>query len=133
MTHLLQEKFVWIRIKNKVQEPIPITNLSLEQLKEFDCGSLIKEGFPKQKKLEGEKIPTLVEMFEFLKNSPSPHAKKIILDLDFKWISEYEQPQFRWDKFIDLSIDAIKSYNLEDRVIIGSFFSGSFREISQKE
>ena len=107
--------------KSRVQQPIPITSLSLEELKEFDCGSPLRKGFSAQRKVPGETIPTLLDVFQFLAKSPLPHSKKVLLDLEFKWILEYPESKKRWDNCTDLTIDLITKYKLENRVIIQSF------------
>lgn len=62
----------------------PICQLSLEEVKQFDCGSKIDSEFPDQKQIPNTKIPTLDELFTLLETLPHPNAKTVRLNLEIK-------------------------------------------------
>ncbi|MBU5437472.1 glycerophosphodiester phosphodiesterase [Tissierella sp. MSJ-40] len=80
-----------------------IKDLSLQELKNLDAGSWFSDKF------KGERIPVLEEVLQFVKE------KNVLLNIEIK-----SGPIFYHDIEEDI-VNAIKAYNLEDRIIISSF------------
>ena len=68
----------------KITQPVPIISLTLEELKKYDCGTIRNAKFPDQIPSPGEKIPTLAEVFELVKNSTEPAAAKVRFNIETK-------------------------------------------------
>ena len=98
-----------------------IYNKTLKEIKNFDCGSLnpnIKR-FPEPPRINisGEKIPTLHEVFELIKNYPN---RNIWLNIEIKYHPEKRSTAPR-DIFVKEVIKIVKYYNSTNIVNIQSF------------
>ncbi len=99
-----------------------INELTLAEIKTFDCGSLRNPKFPDQILVPGEKIPTLIEVLRFLKNSDLALAKTARLNIETK-IEESEpnatvSPQL----FVELIKDVLQAEDFPiERIILQSF------------
>ena len=100
---------------------VPFFTLPLKQVKKIDCGSKKNPNFPRQKPIAGARIPTLAELFEMVKKSPSPFAQKVLFNIEIKIFPQYPTltpgPKF----FAQLTYDVIKKYGMVRRSIIQSF------------
>ncbi len=72
----------------ELKERIFFRDLTLAQIKTFDCGSNSKTGSP----VPGEKVPTLGEVFKVLKNRTTSRGRPIGLNIELKY--NPTQPQF---------------------------------------
>lgn len=98
-----------------------IKEMTVEELKQLDCGRIQHPRFPRQKSICGTKIPTLNELFDFLRSSKDSHARKIHLNLEIKADSskpEYTPPHAVIAKTI---IDKVEKSGLSDQVYYSSF------------
>ena len=96
-------------------ESAVIHELTLKQVKEWDCGAVQNPGFKQQKTIPGTRMPTLDEVFAL-----APKGKfefnietKIFIDHPL-----YSPPPV---EFARLVVDAVKRHKLEKRVMIQSF------------
>ena len=96
-------------------ESAVIHELTLKQVKEWDCGAVQNPGFKEQKTIPGTRMPTLDEVFAL-----APKGKfefnietKIFIDHPL-----YSPPPV---EFARLVVDAVKRHKLEKRVMIQSF------------
>lgn len=105
----------------KVAANTMIRSLSLKQVKTYDCGSIKNKKFPKQKPIQGQKIPTLNEVFELVKSSEYKNAKKIEFNIETKIYPAYPQATPNPKDFAKLVVDLIKKHKMQNRVIIQSF------------
>ena len=67
-----------------VTKVIPIHSLTLKEVKSFKCGGLPHPRFPNQVQVPGTRIPTLDEVFEFVKKSKLPAARKVGFNIETK-------------------------------------------------
>jgi glycerophosphoryl diester phosphodiesterase len=93
----------------------PIHQLTLEELKRVDCGSLKNPAFPKQKPVPGTKIPTLEEVLALAKRG------KFEFNIETKISPKYPDLAPPPEEFAKLLFDAIKRHGLQRRVIVQSF------------
>jgi glycerophosphoryl diester phosphodiesterase len=95
--------------------PRVIREMTLEQLRQWDCGGVQNPEFPKQMTLAGTKVPTFVEVLELAKDT------KVELNVETK-ISP-EQPEYTPEPevFARMVIEEVKRFGLESRVILQSF------------
>ena len=68
-----------------ISESILIKNLTFEELKGFDVGSIREpDKWPEQKQLDGERIPSLEEVLSLIKVHNNSHAKQIKVNIEIK-------------------------------------------------
>ncbi|MBS00457.1 MAG: hypothetical protein CMG37_03440 [Candidatus Marinimicrobia bacterium] len=98
-----------------------IYNKTLKEIKNFDCGSLNPniERFPEPPRIHipGEKIPTLYEVFELIKDYSN---RNIWLNIEIKYHPE-KQLTAPIKIYVNKVIEVIKSYNSTSFVNIQSF------------
>ena len=98
-----------------------ISNLTLKEIKTFDCGSLNPDVLrflqPPRKNIPGEKIPTLQEVFNLLAEYPE---KNIWLNIEIKIVpkSKVAAPV---DGFVKAVVQVINQNNAAGKVNIQSF------------
>ena len=98
-----------------------ISNLTLKEIKTFDCGSLnpdvLRFPQPPRKNIPGEKIPTLQEVFDLLAKYPE---KNIWLNIEIKI-----RPEFKVtapiDVFVKAVVQVIEYNNAANKINIQSF------------
>ena len=92
-----------------------IRELTLAELRQWDCGSLKNPDFPKQKPVPGTRVPTREEVFAL--------APKGSFHFNIETKIFRDQPQYTPDpeRFAQLVIDAVKRHKLESRVMVQSF------------
>ena len=94
-----------------------IRSLTLEEIKKYDCGSIKNARFPLQKTIPFTQIPTLEELFEFIKTIDD---KNIKFNIEIK-TTENLEPLYN-DKdviiFTKKVIDILEKYNMKNRTII---------------
>ncbi len=102
-----------------------IRELTLEQLKQWDCGVLQNPAFPHQKPVPGTTVPTLDEVFSL---APNGSFEFNIETKIFKDKPELTPPP---DEFARLVVDAVRRHQLESRVIVQSFDFRTLREVKK--
>lgn len=92
-----------------------IRELTLAQLREWDCGAIQNPDFPKQQPVPGTRMPTLDEVLEL---GAKAHVEFNIETKIFKARPELTPTP---ERFAQLLVDAIRRHKLEKRVMIQSF------------
>ncbi len=97
------------------RETAVIRELTLAELRQWDCGALRNPAFPDQKPVPGTRIPTLDEVLDL--------APRGSFDFNIETKSFPDKPQFTPppEKFSGLLLEAIRRHKLEKRVIVQSF------------
>lgn len=110
------------RYKNgsPLSRPILIRDLSLREIKEFDCGSLRNKKFKEQKLIIGTEIPTLEELFIMVKKSKLPSARSVEFNLETK-IEKDKDETVDPETFVKVVLDIVKKHQMFDRVVLQSF------------
>jgi glycerophosphoryl diester phosphodiesterase len=92
-----------------------IHELTLAQVKQWDCGSVRNPNFPKQQAIAGTRMPTLDEVFTLA--APSN------VELNIETKSFTDQPQYTPspEEFCRLVLQQVRAHKLEKRVILQSF------------
>jgi glycerophosphoryl diester phosphodiesterase len=98
-----------------------VHQLSLEQIKQFDCGSKQNPRFERQATIAGTEIPTLAEVFEMVTNSGLANAKTVAFNIQSKSDPSKERAQPSADAFVDAVLKVVQQYGLESRVTLQSF------------
>ena len=97
------------------KQHVPIRQLTLAEVKQYDCGSKTLAGFPKQKPVPGTRMPTFDETLALAKRG------KFHFNIELK--SFPKQPEYTPspEEFAKLVLDGIRKHKLEKRVVVQSF------------
>ncbi len=108
-------------IKGNPAPPTRILDMTLEELKKLDCGSIINEKFPEQTLVPGTKLITLPEFFDFVKQYEANHPDipKLRFNIETKFESAPDQEYL--EKFAMIMVKLIEEADVEDRTTVQSF------------
>lgn len=98
-----------------------IHQLSLQEIKQFDCGSKQNPRFKNQKTVPGADIPTLADVFELVSTSEAANANRVLFNIETKSDPRSDHAQPSPDDFVAAVYDVIKQYGFEHRVTLQSF------------
>jgi len=104
----------------RARREIAIRSLSLDEVRRYDCGSLIDPLFKEQKRTDGEKIPTLKEVFSLLASYKSKN-RKVFLNIELKSLPARPDLSPSPEKFASLLIELLRQHNMVKRTIVQSF------------
>ena len=104
-----------------VNDELWIHQLSLSEIKQFDCGSKKNPRFEQQKTIPGTEIPTLSELFELVSKSDLKNAKTVLFNIETKSDPLLPHAQPAPDDFVAAVYELIKEYGFENRVTLQSF------------
>jgi glycerophosphoryl diester phosphodiesterase len=102
---------------------VAIRQLTLSELREYDCGALKNSAFPKQQPVPGTPIPTLDEVLRL-----SDH-NNIQFNIEIKSFPDQPDLTPPPDTFAALLLEVIRKHNLETRSIVQSFDFRILREM----
>jgi glycerophosphoryl diester phosphodiesterase len=102
-----------------------IRNMTLAEVKRWDCGSKGNPEFPNQKKIPGTRVPTLYEVFEATKNA------KVEYNIETKIFRDKPQLTPSPAEFARLVFDAVRRARLDSRVIVQSFDNRTLIEMKR--
>lgn len=105
----------------RITKKIPIRSLTLQEIKELDCGTLINKKFPKQVPAPGQKIPTLEEVFELVQKSSLPVAKTVQFNIETKIEEDLPELTPTPEEFVKLVMEVVRKFEFEKRIILQSF------------
>lgn len=94
---------------------VAIHDLTLAQLREYDCGALRNPRFAKQQPVPGTRIPTLDEVLSMAA------ASKVQFNIETKSFPDHPELTPAPEVFSQLMLDVVRKHNLEPRVILQSF------------
>jgi glycerophosphoryl diester phosphodiesterase len=97
------------------KEHVAIRELTLAELKQYDCGARKNPAYPKQKAIPGTRIPTLDEVFAL---APRGRFHFNIETKIFRSKPDYTPSP---EEFTRLVLDVVRRHKLERRVILQSF------------
>jgi glycerophosphoryl diester phosphodiesterase len=92
-----------------------IRELTLQELRQYDCGALKNPGFPKQQPVPGTRVPTLDEVLTMA--APS----KVEFNIETKIFRDKPQYTPAPEEFSRMLLAEIRKHHLESRVIVQSF------------
>jgi len=104
-----------------------INELTLEEVKSYDCGRLKHPHFKRQRPIPNTRIPTLEEVFELVRTSSSPKAKTIGFNIETKIFKNHPEYTVGAQEFSELVVKAFKHSGFLDRITLQSF---DFRTLS---
>ena len=102
-----------------------IHELSLAELKKWDCGALKNPDFPKQQPVPGTTVPTLDEVFDL--------APRGSFDFNIETKIFKDKPGLTPPaaEFARLVVDTVRKHKLEKRVIVQSFDFRTLQEVKK--
>ena len=92
-----------------------LRDLTLEELREYDCGSRVNPRFPRQRPVPGARIPTLSEVLGLAAGSG------VHFDIEIKSFPDHPELTPAPDAFARLVLDEICRQQMESRVAVLSF------------
>lgn len=105
-----------------INEDLWIHELSLEQIKNIDCGSKINPRFPKQQIKPGTEIPSLKEVFQLVQDWELKNdQQKVLFNIETKSNPDLPHAQPQPAEFVNAVLAVIDEFDLHDRVCIQSF------------
>lgn len=112
--------------KGPAEFPRAIRQLTLAQIKRFDCGWASNPDFPEQRAIPGTRMPTLEEVFREL--APLGSFR---FNVEMK--SNPAKPGLTPppDEFARMVLDEIRKFKLEKRVVVQSFDFGMLKALGR--
>jgi glycerophosphoryl diester phosphodiesterase len=92
-----------------------IHQLTLAQVREWDCGKVRNPNFPKQQTVPGTRMPTLDEVFDL-----APRGK-FLFNIETKSFPDHPELTPSPDEFARMVLERVRAHHLESRVILQSF------------
>ena len=94
---------------------VAIHELTLAELREYDCGALKNPHFPKQQPVPGTRIPTLDEVLSLSRGN------NVQFNIETKSFPDHPELTPPPDVFARMLLDVIRKHQLDSRVIVQSF------------
>lgn len=107
-----------------------VKDLTFEQVRSLDCGSLTQPQFPGQTASPGAKMPTLAEVFEL---ADAHRASQVKFNIETKVEAGAPAETAPREQFIDVALREINAARMQSRVSIQSFDWGSLRLVQQHD
>jgi glycerophosphoryl diester phosphodiesterase len=95
--------------------PRVIRQMTLAELRQWDCGGKVNPEFPRQQAIPGTRVPTLDEVFAATK------ASKVQYNIETKIFRDKPELTPPPEEFARLFEEVVKRHGLESRVILQSF------------
>ena len=105
----------------QVEQDLWVHQLTLEQLKQLDCGSKKNPRFDQQVIVPRTEIPTLAEVFQMVADSGLANAKTIAFNIETKSDPTKPHAQPSAEEFVKAVLEVIQEYQLESRITLQSF------------
>lgn len=123
-------KKLCVRIDGKPIDGEPlIRSLTLDELKQLDCGGKKNEHFTRQVPQKGTLIPTLSELLDLIHHCKHPNGKKVRLNLEIKRDSRHPEYTFAPHEFAKMVVEVVDRASFSERVYYSSFDSESLAAI----
>jgi glycerophosphoryl diester phosphodiesterase len=97
-----------------------IRELTLAEVREWDCGKLQNPAFPRQQAIPGTLMPTLDEVFS-LAHGEAAARRRILFNVETKSFPDHPEFTPPPEEFARLVLAEIRKHHLESRVILQSF------------
>lgn len=106
---------------------LPIKDMTLSEIKNYTCGEIQNIDF-KEQHTSNEKIPTFIELLEWINNSNYSNKNTIKLNIEIKTTHDLDTDS-EVIEFADKLISILNKYNISDRIIIQSFDERALKAI----
>lgn len=92
-----------------------IHDMTLAELRQYDCGTLKNPRFPQQQPVPGTHIPTLDQVLELA------HGNHVQFNIETKSFPDHPELTPPPEEFSRMMLEVIRKHKLESRVIVQSF------------
>ena len=92
-----------------------IHDLTLAQVREWDCGKIRNPLFPKQTPIAGTRMPTLDEVFDLSSQGT------VQFNIETKSFPDHPELTPPPDEFVRMVLAVVKKHHMEQRVLLQSF------------
>jgi len=115
----------------KPAEFIPIKDLTVAELKQFDCGSVRNPDFPEQIPVGGTHLITLTEFFDFVKAYERDHgiSHTIFFNIETKFRDDHSLEDIQ--ETARLMVTTIEAAGMDARSIVQSFVIAVLPEVKR--
>jgi len=110
---------------------LPIKELTLSEIQNYTCGEIQNTKF-KEQHTSTVKIPTFIELLEFINNSKYSNKNTIKLNIEIKTTPDLDTDSEVID-FANNLISILNKYNISDRIIIQSFDERALKAVKSIE
>lgn len=117
----------------EVPEKLAIRTLNYKQIKSYNCGAKINPKFPKQVLGDFHIIPTLRNVFKWIKKQKTKKSQLVKFNIETKLVPGMEKLALPPKVFAKKLIELIKEFNLTKRTTIQSFDHRTLREAKALE
>ena len=107
-----------------------IKDLTLEQVRTIDCGSLRQPQFPGQELSPGERMPLLSEVFELVN---ARHAHRVTLNVETKVEAGAPEQTAPREAFVQAVVADVRAARIRNQVTIQSFDWGALMRVREVE
>ncbi len=97
------------------REDVPIREVTLAELRQWDCGAIRNPGFATQTPIPGTHIPTLDEVFQLASRG------SFEFNIETKMSDRRAELSPEPEAFVKLVLELVRKHKLEKRVILQSF------------
>lgn len=115
----------------KMEKPALFRDLTLEEIKKYDCGARADPGFSRQVPVPGARIPTLAEVYFLVETSTCPAAARVEFNIETKIFAAKPALTPPPAEFAALVAAVVKRHAMEKRTIVQSFDVRTLREIKK--
>lgn len=105
----------------KLEKMVPFKDLTMAEVKKYDCGAIQNPRFPRQFPVPGARIPTLDEVFRMVANSKLPAAGTVQFNIETKIFPADPSLTPSPEKFAELVATQVRKHGMQKRVILQSF------------
>lgn len=102
-------------------EETDIIEMTLDDLKKLDCGSLIHDDFPDQLPAVGSKLLTLEELFDYFNDASLTTEEGANINFNIQMVLPDDYTDKDIETIATLLVGVIKTANMVERTSVGSF------------
>lgn len=102
-----------------------IHDLTLAEVREWDCGKVRNPGFSKQTPIPGTRMPTLDEVFDLAPGNP------VQFNIETKIFADHPELSPPPAEFVRLVLELVRKHHLENRVMLQSFDFRTLHEMKK--
>ena len=119
------------------EDGAPMFSLSARDLAQYDVGRLnpahkYAEQWTEQKARDGERIPTLQQLFDVARDAVSPGGRPLRFNIETKITPSSGDTTPDAESFARAVVDAVRSAKMMDRVTVQSFDWRTLREVKKR-
>jgi glycerophosphoryl diester phosphodiesterase len=107
-----------------------VKDLTFDQVRSLDCGSVPLAKYPGQQTSPEAKMPTLAEVFDLTRQY---RASQVRFNIETKVEAGAPEQTAPREQFVEVAIREIKAANMQHRVSIQSFDWGALRLVQERE